>query len=110
MHAAALMLLGSPLLGGAQTSEATLDSFISQSLGDAESLYSAKSANGPPGIRAKLLKGLRTRTEITIRKMRGNNRTGSWKDAGACDPLLVLTLPAEYMFDVSRSSTSPWSN
>jgi hypothetical protein len=40
-EAAALMLLGSPLSTGAQTSEATLDSFISQSLGDAESLYSA---------------------------------------------------------------------
>jgi hypothetical protein len=42
MHvAAALMLLGSPLLTGAQTSQATLDSFISQNVGDAESLYSA---------------------------------------------------------------------
>src|ERR1019366_10223197 len=42
MHmAAVLMLLGSPLLCGAQTSEAALDSFISQSVGDADSLYSA---------------------------------------------------------------------
>ena len=36
--AAMLMLLGVPLLGGAQTSEATLDSIISQSVIEAESL------------------------------------------------------------------------
>jgi hypothetical protein len=38
---AALMLLASPLLVGAQTAEATLDTYISQSVGDADSLYSA---------------------------------------------------------------------
>jgi hypothetical protein len=38
--AAMLMLLGAPLLGGAQTSEATLDGFISQSVIDAEKLGS----------------------------------------------------------------------
>jgi hypothetical protein len=42
MHVvAALILLGFPLLGGAQTSEATLDGFVSQSVGDVDSLYSA---------------------------------------------------------------------
>ncbi len=38
--AAALMLLGSPMLGGAQTLPATLDTYISQSVGEADSLNS----------------------------------------------------------------------
>jgi hypothetical protein len=42
MHvAAALILLVFPLLGGAQTSAPTLDGYISQSVGGADSLYSA---------------------------------------------------------------------
>jgi hypothetical protein len=39
--AAALLLLGSPLLGGAQTSRATLNTYISQSLSEADGLDSA---------------------------------------------------------------------
>ena len=39
--AAAMLLLGAPMVCGAQTSEASLDSFISQSVGEAEKVDSA---------------------------------------------------------------------